>query len=180
MFHQQHRIETSPKLYQVIRFTPKCAFKLFWKANFTFVLSYTNNRSYIIIIVQRRTTSYLSAWSLLPSSSSSHASLQFVVAEDVAETETDEKSDNTNLTNTQMVRQWNFSEWNEKVNQNEMNCRWSRVVHGSLFLDPTRPGETLTRPDPTHDCRQKVWPDPIRPAAQSFLHMYIFDWIIIY
>ena len=37
-----------------------------------------------------------------------------------------------------------------------------RVVHGSLFLDPTRPAETLTRPDPTRDCRQKVWPDPTR------------------
>ena len=33
---------------------------------------------------------------------------------------------------------------------------WLRVVHGSLFLDPTRPAETLTRPDPTRDCRQKV------------------------
>ena len=29
----------------------------------------------------------------------------------------------------------------------------NRVVHGSLFLDPTRPGKTLARSDPTRDCR---------------------------
>ena len=39
--------------------------------------------------------------------------------------------------------------------------------------DPTRPGETLTRPDLTRDCRQKVWPDPTRPAARPFPHMCI-------
>ena len=48
---------------------------------------------------------------------------------------------------------------------------YSRVVHGSLFLDPTRPDPT--RPDPakrwpdpshpTRDCRQEMWPDPARP-----------------
>ena len=31
------------------------------------------------------------------------------------------------------------------VDDDLLGCR---VVHGSLFLDPTRPGETLTRPDP--------------------------------
>ena len=35
----------------------------------------------------------------------------------------------------------------------------TRVVHGSLFLGPTRPGETLTRPDPrlpTNSLREKT------------------------
>ena len=36
-------------------------------------------------------------------------------------------------------------------------ARSPRVVHESLFLDPTRPGKTLTRP---RDYQQKVWPDP--------------------
>ena len=45
----------------------------------------------------------------------------------------------------------------------------TRVVHGSLFFDPTRPGETLiaekslTRPDPpTRQNPAKSWPDPTR------------------
>ena len=36
-----------------------------------------------------------------------------------------------------------------------------RVVQGSLFLDPTRP-------DPTRDCRQNIWPDP------TLLPIYMF------
>ena len=36
----------------------------------------------------------------------------------------------------------------------------ARVVHGSLFLDPTRPDPATRWPDPTRDCRQKVWLDP--------------------
>ena len=47
-----------------------------------------------------------------------------------------------------------------------------RVVHGSLFLDPTRPDPRKRWPDPTRDCRQKVWPDPTRPAARPFHNMY--------
>ena len=45
---------------------------------------------------------------------------------------------------------------------------WFRVVHGSLFLDPTRPGETLTRPDPTRPdprfpTKSLTRPDPTHP-----------------
>ena len=36
----------------------------------------------------------------------------------------------------------------------------TRVVHGSLFLDPTRPGETLTRPDPRLPTKRLTRPDP--------------------
>ena len=42
----------------------------------------------------------------------------------------------------------------------------TRVVHRSLFLDPTRPGETLTRPA-IADKKS----DPTRPAARPFSHM---------
>ena len=45
----------------------------------------------------------------------------------------------------------------------------------SLFL--SRPGETLTQPDPTRYCRQKVWPDPTRrpidPSPICSLHSLI-------
>ena len=38
--------------------------------------------------------------------------------------------------------------------------RHRRVVHGSLFLDPTRPGETLTRPNSRLLTRSPTRPDP--------------------
>ena len=36
----------------------------------------------------------------------------------------------------------------------------------------TRPDPTRRNVDPTRDCRQKVWPDPTRPAARPFPNMY--------
>ena len=44
----------------------------------------------------------------------------------------------------------------------------------------TRPGETLTRPDPTRDCRQKVWPDPTRGPTLNSPICIVFNWIIIH
>ena len=48
-----------------------------------------------------------------------------------------------------------------------------RVVNGSLFLDPTRPGETLTRPDPRlpTKCltRSDLWPDPGTPSPCTMI-----------
>ena len=47
-----------------------------------------------------------------------------------------------------------------------------RVVHGSLFLDPTRPGKTLTRPDPTRpviaDEKSDSTPLPPPPICTMF------------
>ena len=40
-----------------------------------------------------------------------------------------------------------------------------RVVHGSLFLHPTRPGEMLTRPDRTRPEITDKKSDPIRPPC---------------
>ena len=42
---------------------------------------------------------------------------------------------------------------------------------GSLFLDPTRPGETLTRPDPRLPTKSLTRPDPNR--GPTFPHMCI-------
>ena len=49
-----------------------------------------------------------------------------------------------------------------------MVTKWDcdRVVHGSLFFDPTRQNV-----DPTRDCRQKVWPDP------TLLYMNYVWWV---
>ena len=47
------------------------------------------------------------------------------------------------------------------------------VVHGSLFLDPTRPGKTLTRPDPRLP-KSLTRPDPTRgPTLLSNVHTLI-------
>ena len=50
-----------------------------------------------------------------------------------------------------------------------------RVVHGSLFLDPTRPGETLTRPDRTR--RSLTRPDPTRPTSPPYVY-YVHEFNI--
>ena len=54
-----------------------------------------------------------------------------------------------------------------------------RVVHGSLFLDLTRPEPAKRWPGPSRACRQKDQP-AARPAARPFPHMYILklNWII--
>ena len=49
---------------------------------------------------------------------------------------------------------------------------YCRVVHGSLFLDPTR-----RNIDPPRDCRQKVWPDPQSDPSPICT---FFIWINIY
>ena len=54
---------------------------------------------------------------------------------------------------------------------------YSRVVHGSLFLDPTRPGKMLTRPDPRLQTKSLTRPDP-RPDPSPIC--IVFNWIIIY
>ena len=55
---------------------------------------------------------------------------------------------------------------------------YGRAVHGSLFLDPTRPGETLTRPDPTRPAIAEKISDPTRGPTLP-LYVYIFNLIII-
>ena len=45
----------------------------------------------------------------------------------------------------------------------------------------TRPDPAKRWPDPTRECRQKVWPRPDPTHGPTFLHMYtFFNWIIIY
>ena len=44
----------------------------------------------------------------------------------------------------------------------------------------TRPDPAKRWPDPTQPAIADKKPDPTRPAARPFLHMYIFNWIIIY
>ena len=62
-----------------------------------------------------------------------------------------------------------FGDW-----ANALECR---VVHGSLFLDPTRPAETLTRPDPRLPTKSLTRPDP-RPDPTPIC--IVFNLIIIF
>ena len=56
-----------------------------------------------------------------------------------------------------------------------------RVVHGSLFLDPTRPGEKLTRPDPRLPTKSLTRPDPTRgPTLPPYVHSLIEKLFINY
>ena len=52
-----------------------------------------------------------------------------------------------------------------------------RVVHGSLFLDPTRPAEMLTRPDPRLPTKSLTRPDPRLDPSPICI---VFNWIIIF
>ena len=57
-----------------------------------------------------------------------------------------------------------------------------RVVHGSLFLDPTRPGETLTRPDPRLPTKSLTRPDPqpdLPPDVHSLIEQLFINYLII-
>ena len=71
------------------------------------------------------------------------------------------------------VLQTSFS----SLDQDVTVLQHSRVVHGSLFLDPTRPGETSTRPDPRLPTESLTRPDP-RPDPSPI--WIVFNWIIIY
>ena len=57
-------------------------------------------------------------------------------------------------------------------------CLWcprsTKVVHGSLFLDPTRPGETLTWPAIANKKSGPTRPDPTRgPSLPPYVHSLI-------
>ena len=55
------------------------------------------------------------------------------------------------------------------VNYREALLLQGRVVHGSFFLDPTRPGETLTQPDPRVPIKSLTRPDPTRPDPPLYV-----------
>ena len=59
--------------------------------------------------------------------------------------------------------------WCPDRQQNDTFESRQQRVSCPLFLDPTRPGETWTRPDPTGNCRQKVWLDPSRVTHEPLL-----------
>ena len=48
-------------------------------------------------------------------------------------------------------------------------CWPHRVVHGSLFLDPTRPDPTRRNVDPTRPAIADEKSDPTRPAARLYV-----------
>ena len=53
---------------------------------------------------------------------------------------------------------WFLREIRDKQRWARLVHGWVRVAHGSLFLDPTRPDETLTRLDPRiHPTRGQLW-----------------------
>ena len=59
---------------------------------------------------------------------------------------------------------------------------WIRVVHGSLFLDPTRPDPPKRWPDPTRPTIADKKSDPTRPDPRPDPSpiCIVFNWIIVF
>ena len=60
----------------------------------------------------------------------------------------------------------------QRDRETERESIWPRVVHGSLFLDPTRPDPPERWPDPTRPAITDKKSDPTRPAARPLPNMY--------
>ena len=67
----------------------------------------------------------------------------------------------------QAVPRWCYINFMNQICNLQYLMRQAQSCPQVLFFDQTRPDLAKLCPDPTHDYRQKVWPDPTRPAVQS-------------